>query len=455
MPLAKYLTKVDEVLRQSMLYRAGGDQDNLFLMLLRATNLITETIPKHKDFRPDAPGYQKFHRLLGAMVTELEQLKRSLDARDVAMARARKDAAEASARSAPLSTAGEPPGGAGAPLSPPSLQHLALDDIRVPQGSGPGALEAVGAAHPLNQTGSPLAFGPGGSPSASYPVERSPPAAAATSSTPMSYPVVGMRPVGMGLPLVAQEAPSAPNMLSVAAPLAPSHGGAPGMAAAPIAMPPPASNNLLSAPGNGAEAANGGPGPGIVPSPAPLPPPSMPRAPPEAPVAPPTAMEREATAVSDAGPVQPVGGSGFAGAPGIEPHQSEGRDDEASHSAQTHGIGEPRPDQEATDASVQRTSSDAAPSLPKSGPKGLKGPKDTGGDGAGEGSTGTPSQRALPGDSNSQGDAEERSSAPGDQDTAAKKKKSKKKKRKSSGAQAAPAAAAATQKSKEGGGGSG
>ena len=93
--MTKYLSKVDEVLRQSMLYRAGGDQDNLFLMLLRATNLITETIPKHKDFRPDAPGYLKFHRLLGAMVTELEQLKRTLDARDVAMARARKAAADA------------------------------------------------------------------------------------------------------------------------------------------------------------------------------------------------------------------------------------------------------------------------------------------------------------------------------------------------------------------------
>ena len=451
-----------------MLYRAGGDQDNLFLMLLRATNLITETIPKHKDFRPDAPGYQKFHRLLGAMITELEQLKLSLDARDVAMARARKDAAESGARSSPLSTTGELPAGAGAPLSPPSLQHLALDDICVPQGSGTVTLEAVGAAHSPIQTGSPLACGPGGSSSASYPVERSPPAAAATSPTPMSYPVVGMRPVGMGLPLVTQEAPSAPNMLSTAEPPAPSYGGAPGMSAEPITMPPPISNNSLSAPGSGAEAANGGlgPGPGMVPSSAPLPPPSMPRSPLELPGVPPAAVGRMATASSDAGP---EGGSGLPGAPGIEPHESVGRDAGAGHLAQTHGIDKPRPDLEATGVIVQRTSSDAASSLPKSGPKakskgGSKGgkdpkdpkdPKEASGDGAGEGSTGTLSQTALPGDSNSQSGAEEPSSAPGDHDTAAKKKKSKKKKRKSSGAQAAPAiaAAAVTQQSKEAGGG--
>ena len=211
--MTKYLSKVDEVLRQSMLYRAGGDQDNLFLMLLRATNLITETIPKHKDFRPDAPGYLKFHRLLGAMVTELEQLKRTLDARDVAMARARKEAAADAARPSPPAAGGAGPGGL--PLGPPSLQHLALDDIRVHSGL-PGG-EAAAGLPPTMETGSPLpgspSFGPG-YPKAAFP--ESPHGVVALAeqgspvTTPMPYPVVGMRQPGP--PPAPLEAPSAPSM---------------------------------------------------------------------------------------------------------------------------------------------------------------------------------------------------------------------------------------------------
>ena len=211
--MTKYLSKVDEVLRQSMLYRAGGDEDNLFLMLLRATNLITETIPKHKDFRPDAPGYLKFHRLLGAMVTELEQLKRTLDARDVAMARARKEAAADAARPSPPAAGGAGPGGL--PLGPPSLQHLALDDIRVHSGL-PGG-EAAAGLPPTMETGSPLpgspSFGPG-YPKAAFP--ESPHGVVALAeqgspvTTPMPYPVVGMRQPGP--PPAPLEAPSAPSM---------------------------------------------------------------------------------------------------------------------------------------------------------------------------------------------------------------------------------------------------
>ena len=211
--MTKYLSKVDEVLRQSMLYRAGGDQDNLFLMLLRATNLITETIPKHKDFRPDAPGYLKFHRLLGAMVSELEQLKRTLDARDVAMARARKEAAADAARPSPPAAGGAGPGGL--PLGPPSLQHLALDDIRVHSGL-PGG-EAAAGLPPTMETGSPLpgspSFGPG-YPKTAFP--ESPHGVVALAeqgspvTTPMPYPVVGMRQPGP--PPAPLEAPSAPSM---------------------------------------------------------------------------------------------------------------------------------------------------------------------------------------------------------------------------------------------------
>ena len=225
-----------------MLYRAGGDQDNLFLMLLRATNLITETIPKHKDFRPDAPGYLKFHRLLGAMVTELEQLKLTLDARDVAMARARKAAADAARPSLPAA------GGAGpgvSPQGPPSLQHLALDDIRVRSGEaapGPPPAMEMGSSLPGSPAvgpGPPLAAFPGSPHGAVALTEQGSPAGT-RSPTPMPYPVVGMRPPGP--PPAPLEAPSAPNM-PVSSPLAPVFAAPPPPGAqsfAPAAKPPPA-----------------------------------------------------------------------------------------------------------------------------------------------------------------------------------------------------------------------
>ena len=270
-PVTKYLSKVDEVLRQSMLYRAGGDQDNLFLMLLRATNLITETIPKHKDFRPDAPGYLKFHRLLGAMVTELEQLKRTLDARDVAMARARKEAAADAARPSPPAAGGAGPGGL--PLVPPSLQQLALDDIRVHSGL-PGG-EAAAGLPPAMETGSPLpgspAFGPG-CPKAAFPGSPHGVVALAEQgspvSTPMPYPVVGMRQPGPPpAPMEAPSAPSMPTSSSLApvlaapgafAPPAVSPAAAPAVPASVLpGRPPPADVSLPSAPVGTASAGSG------------------------------------------------------------------------------------------------------------------------------------------------------------------------------------------------------
>ena len=229
-----------------MLYRAGGDQDNLFLMLLRATNLITETIPKHKDFRPDAPGYLKFHRLLGAMVTELEQLKRTLDARDVAMARARKEAAADAARPSPPAAGGAGPGVS--PQGPPSLQHLALDDIRVRSGEaapGPPPAMEMGSSLPGSPAvgpGPPLAAFPGSPHGAVALTEQGSPAGT-RSPTPMPYPVVGMRPPGP--PPAPLEAPSAPNM-PVSSPLAPVFAAPPPPGAqsfAPAAKPPPAASS--------------------------------------------------------------------------------------------------------------------------------------------------------------------------------------------------------------------
>lgn len=71
-----YYRIADNVLKQADIFRAEGDVIDLYVMLLRFSSLVSETIPCHRDYRASLQSNKIYlkKRLLNA-VAELEQLK--------------------------------------------------------------------------------------------------------------------------------------------------------------------------------------------------------------------------------------------------------------------------------------------------------------------------------------------------------------------------------------------
>eukprot|EP00854_Cymbomonas_tetramitiformis_P023911 gene23911-29012_t len=72
-------------IHQIAVHRAVADEETLYLLLMRFVSLILETIPKHpayKDAKFKAANVQ-YKESLGGLMSELETLKRSLDAMDL------------------------------------------------------------------------------------------------------------------------------------------------------------------------------------------------------------------------------------------------------------------------------------------------------------------------------------------------------------------------------------
>ncbi|GLC71387.1 hypothetical protein PLESTF_001109900 [Pleodorina starrii] len=79
LPIDRYLTSAKYLIKQAADYRRIGDEEQLYVMLLRFASLMVETIPKHRDFRDSHAEYKVLKRdLLGSYLPELEQLKISL-----------------------------------------------------------------------------------------------------------------------------------------------------------------------------------------------------------------------------------------------------------------------------------------------------------------------------------------------------------------------------------------
>lgn len=81
LPLNYYYRSGHILLRQADEYRAAGNQEQLFVILMRLCSLIVETIPRHREFHEgSSPEQQKFKKLLTLeYLPELERLKISLD----------------------------------------------------------------------------------------------------------------------------------------------------------------------------------------------------------------------------------------------------------------------------------------------------------------------------------------------------------------------------------------
>ncbi|DBB07642.1 hypothetical protein WJX82_002350 [Trebouxia sp. C0006] len=80
LPLNYYYRSGHFLLRQADEYRSAGNQEQLFVILMRLCSLVVETIPFHRDFQDNSPQQQKFKKLLALQyLPELERLKASLD----------------------------------------------------------------------------------------------------------------------------------------------------------------------------------------------------------------------------------------------------------------------------------------------------------------------------------------------------------------------------------------
>ena len=62
-----------------MIYRAGQDQFNLFVIQARFSSLLLDTIPKHKSFAQSKERYKALNKPLCRAISELESLKQLLD----------------------------------------------------------------------------------------------------------------------------------------------------------------------------------------------------------------------------------------------------------------------------------------------------------------------------------------------------------------------------------------
>ncbi|EFJ42270.1 hypothetical protein VOLCADRAFT_119460, partial [Volvox carteri f. nagariensis] len=81
--LDRYLMSAQLLLKQAADYRLIGDEEQLYVMLLRFASLVVETIPTHRDFRDGNATYRGLKKdLLVSFLPELERLKASLRLKD-------------------------------------------------------------------------------------------------------------------------------------------------------------------------------------------------------------------------------------------------------------------------------------------------------------------------------------------------------------------------------------
>ncbi|KAG2444596.1 hypothetical protein HXX76_001341 [Chlamydomonas incerta] len=77
--ITRYLMSARLLLNQATSYRVIGDEEQLYVILLRFASLVVETIPKHRDFRDAGGTYTGLKReLMERYLPELERLKTSL-----------------------------------------------------------------------------------------------------------------------------------------------------------------------------------------------------------------------------------------------------------------------------------------------------------------------------------------------------------------------------------------
>ena len=84
-PLSEYYDRAERLMRQAMIYRAGQDQYNLFVIQARFSSLLLDTIPKHQQFKQlpqNRERYKKLNEPLCRAISELESLKNILDEED-------------------------------------------------------------------------------------------------------------------------------------------------------------------------------------------------------------------------------------------------------------------------------------------------------------------------------------------------------------------------------------
>ncbi|GBF98127.1 hypothetical protein Rsub_10539, partial [Raphidocelis subcapitata] len=60
LPIAAYYRGCDLLISQAKVYRASGNEEQLYVMLMRFASLVIETIPRHAQYSPEAPQYRAF-----------------------------------------------------------------------------------------------------------------------------------------------------------------------------------------------------------------------------------------------------------------------------------------------------------------------------------------------------------------------------------------------------------
>ncbi|KAI3435549.1 hypothetical protein D9Q98_001614 [Chlorella vulgaris] len=82
--ISTYYRSADLLLRQAEVYRRAHNEDELYVMLLRFSGLVIETLPRHRAFVANDTKYQQLKRtLLEVCLPEAERLKANVKLRDV------------------------------------------------------------------------------------------------------------------------------------------------------------------------------------------------------------------------------------------------------------------------------------------------------------------------------------------------------------------------------------
>jgi len=149
--LQKYYASAELLLRQASTYRTTGNEEQLYVMLMRYASLIIETIPAHKDYSKTDSKYQQLKKvLLERYFPELEKLKVSLRTRDIAEPVARSSNRPADAVMLSTSNLPQLNWAAAVPPAPPSAPPLPdplVDDL-LDMLSGGGSSSRPAASSP-------------------------------------------------------------------------------------------------------------------------------------------------------------------------------------------------------------------------------------------------------------------------------------------------------------------
>jgi len=180
-PLERYYDTADKLLLMGEVYRAGGDEEQLFIMSLRFLSLVQETIPKHPDYRLSK--YQKLNKAyinkLVEILKEAEVLKESINRR-------------AFLYEEPAPAIADTPSATEQPNDTPLPSPAADAGLKLV--SSPKPLEGARASRGLPKAsekyrGKHSIFGPGGLDKKPEP-RRPPPRLEARSASPVQYPGV-------------------------------------------------------------------------------------------------------------------------------------------------------------------------------------------------------------------------------------------------------------------------